>query len=273
MKFFSKLKVFCYLTIGLIGISSEVQANCFIVKDLKTNAIVAVEGECQERVSPCSTFKIPLSLMGYDSQLLHNSKAPTWAFKDEYASAYHVCIDKWKTEHDPMAWIKNSCIWYSQVLTKKLGQDKFKQYVELFNYGNKDISGDSGKNNGLTHSWLSSSLKISPLEEVEFLTKLLKNKIPVSQHAMDITKQILYISDIDKNWKLFGKTGSGYQLNSDGSYNKERQIGWFVGWVNHSTDNKQYVFAYLLKDQSPEKVVAGLRAKEEAEVKIKKLLK
>ncbi|WP_373369869.1 penicillin-binding transpeptidase domain-containing protein, partial [Klebsiella aerogenes] len=47
------------------------------------------------------------------------------------------------------------------------GDDKFittdyLQQCQKFEYGNQDVSGDSGKHNGLTQSWLMSSLTISP---------------------------------------------------------------------------------------------------------------
>ena len=46
-------------------------------------------------------------------------------------------------------WMKNSCVWYSQIITnKELGLEKFRDYVTKFDYGNRDISGDKGKNNG-----------------------------------------------------------------------------------------------------------------------------
>ncbi|MFV9875668.1 MAG: penicillin-binding transpeptidase domain-containing protein [Rickettsiales endosymbiont of Dermacentor nuttalli] len=44
------------------------------------------------------------------------------------------------------------CNRYSQVLTKKLGEKKFQNYVEKFHYSNEDISGDEGKNGELTES-------------------------------------------------------------------------------------------------------------------------
>ncbi len=53
--------------------------------------------------------------------------------------------------------MKNSCLWYSRLITKELGYKKFHDYVTKFNYGNQDTLGDKGKNNGLTNAWLSRS--------------------------------------------------------------------------------------------------------------------
>lgn len=71
-----------------------------------------------------------------------------WLFKEEYAAP----LGSWKHSHTPATWIQNSCIWYSQVLTAKLGIQKFQNYVNKFNDGNRDVSGDKGQYNGLTHA-------------------------------------------------------------------------------------------------------------------------
>jgi len=42
---------------------------------------------------------------------------------------------------------------------------------------------DDRKNNGLTHCWLSSSLKITPFQQIEFIEKLAKNELPFSKES------------------------------------------------------------------------------------------
>ncbi len=262
-----------YFFVGLLFFlfAQKGAADCFIIKNLESNAIIKSEGNCEKRVPPCSTFKIPLAIIGFETGNLKNATTPIWNFKKEYENAYHVCIKKWKAPHNPSSWVKNSCIWYSQVLAQQLGIKKLQQYVNIFNYGNKDLSGDPGRNNGLTHAWLSSSLKISAREQIEFITKILQNKLPVTIASVDVTREILFVSQIAQ-FKLFGKTGSGYQLDSNGVYNKDKQLGWFVGWLEDSTKNKHYVFAYLLENENSEKAITGLRAKEKAIIKIKTVL-
>ena len=41
---------------------------CFIAKE--NDKILKIEGDCSKRYAPESTFKIPLSLMGFDSGIL-----------------------------------------------------------------------------------------------------------------------------------------------------------------------------------------------------------
>jgi beta-lactamase class D len=46
-----------------------------------------------------------------------------------------------------------------------------------------------------------------------------------------LTKNIVYIEDLSYGWKLFGKTGSGYLLNSARTKKLALKHGWFV-WMD-----------------------------------------
>lgn len=248
----------------LIG-NASATTKCFIATE--NHQTLKQEGDCDTRYSPCSTFKIALSLMGYNEGLLIDEIHPERPFKNGYADS----IDVWKQTHNPTSWMKNSCVWYSQVLTKKLGLQKFRNYLRKFQYGNQDASGDRGKNNGLTHAWLSSSLKISPKEQNVFLQKLLNNKLPVSQHAHQMTKKIMVEEDLIDGWKLYGKTGSGNLLNHDGFRNTDRQIGWFIGWIQK--EQHTITFVHYIEDENKQDTYASLRAKKAAKEKLIALLK
>lgn len=263
-KYRSMLMIKLLLTTLMLGLvlvskgyteSSIAPQECFIIKDMNRGKILFQEGDIDQRRSPCSTFKIALSLMGYDAGILQDEKSPEWAYEEKYQAS----LDIWKTSHNPRTWMQNSCIWYSQILTQLLGYESFKNRIALLSYGNQDISGDPGQNNGLTSCWLSSSLKISPREQVAFLQKLLKGELPFSSHAIEMTKRILYVEDLPQEWKLFGKTGSGSQTNLDGTQINDRQIGWFVGWI--IKQDTTLIFAYSIQDQQKEELPAGKRAR------------
>ena len=149
-------------------------ADCFILQDLATNSIIFQEGQCLKPVSPCSTFKIPLAMIGFDSQILQTPNKPIWQYDANFEQTSDFCLDSWKQAHDPSLWLKHSCVWYSQKLTTQLGMEKLQAYIDEFHYGNRDLSGNPGKQDGLTQAWLSSSLKISPSEQILFLSKFWK---------------------------------------------------------------------------------------------------
>ncbi len=262
------LKYFSIFLLLLISQSAFSKTECFIVKNMKENKIILAEGNCEERFTPASTFKIPLSLMGFDSGIFTTETKPTWAYEEKYAE--YAWGEPCKVPQNPASWIRNSCVWYSQKLIKKLGEEKFQRYLNTFNYGNKDISGDANKNNGLMRAWLNSSLKISPKEQVEFISQLINNKLPVSNKFQTLTKDMLFAEDLPHGWKMYGKTGMVFQQNKSGAQNEERHIGWYVGWVHKGED--QLVFAYLIVDNQNQTESASMRAKQETKQRLIKMI-
>lgn len=212
------LFVFSILTISA-------QENFLLINNATNESVVAIGEQLDTRISPCSTFKIALSLIGFDAHILHNENAPIWQFQEGFPDF----LETWKTSQTPQTWMKHSCVWYSQLLTQQLGMHAMCNYMHLFNYGNQDFSG------GLTKAWLSSSLKITPREQAQFIQQLVSETLPISKHAIAMTRSILYIEQLNNEGKLFGKTGWGRAF--------DQEIGWFVGWVEK--DTKKFPFVYL----------------------------
>lgn len=254
MSIFDKLTALALIALHSFSFSEEKN---FLLYDLNTEQWLQESGTlCDDRVSPCSTFKIPLSLMGFDSTILIDENSPKWLFQEGYVDYLPI----WKNPQTPQLWMRNSCVWFSQVLTSQMGMQRFQSYVDAFDYGNKDLSGEPGKNNGLTHAWLGSSLKITPREQIFFLSKLVRNDLPVSPHSLEMTRRILFLEEFPGGWKLYAKTGSQALENPD------LKAGWFVGWLEKEA--RKVLFAFYLRDTEVVGGIGGYRAKEAA----KKLL-
>ncbi|MGJ7917324.1 penicillin-binding transpeptidase domain-containing protein [Massilia sp. LXY-6] len=95
--------------------------------------------------------------------------------------------ESWLHPTDPTKWMKDSVVWFSQQLTQSLGRERFADYTRKFEYGNTDVNSDQ-KHDALTLSWIGSSLQISPMEQVSFLTRLVKRRLGVSEHAFAMTE-------------------------------------------------------------------------------------
>ena len=241
------------MMLGFFVSHAQAEEQCFIAMNAKTGEIVAQKGTiCEIRLSPCSTFKIPLSLMGYETQVLQDETHPEWPFmvhtngSDAEVVPWLQMPKEQQTAQNPTSWMSKSIVWYSQALTTKMGNAKFKEFVERFDYGNKDVSGEPGKNNGLTNAWLSSSLKISPHEQLTFLRKLVNRELSLSPHTYEMTQKLVLIDPLDGGWKFYGKTGSGFEMKPDGTPNRDKQLGWCVGWAQK--EDQTYIFAYNIKD-------------------------
>jgi len=223
---------------------------CTLLVDADSGQALVREGQCDQRVTPASTFKVALSLMGYDSGILVDRKTPRLPFRPGYVD----WLPEWRSATDPGAWMKLSVVWYSQQVTTRLGLPRFQSYLDRFDYGNRDASGNPGQHDGLTEAWLSSSLKISPDEQAVFLRKLVNRTLPVSRKAVDMTTAIMRYPRLRNGWELYAKTGTGAEPNSP-------QHGWLVGWTTNG--KRTVVFARLVQDEERQDGPrAGLRVRD-----------
>jgi len=237
-----------------VCLPSLAQADCTLLAEAQSGKILLQQGQCEQALPPNSTFKIPIALMAYDAGLLQDERLPVLDFKAGYAD----WIESWKQPINPSSWMQYSVVWYSQILTQQLGMARFQDYLQRFEYGNQDASGDAGKDNGITNSWLSSSLRITPIQQLHFIRKLVNQQLPVSAQAQSLTKKITYLSNLNNGWRVHGKTGTGRL--ADGSSAAQDQIGWFIGWADNG--KQQIVFVHQIQDQIPaEQGYAGPRAK------------
>jgi beta-lactamase class D len=161
---------------------------------------------------------------------------------------------------DPTSWIRNSVVWYSQQVTRHVGERRFHQYVSSFRYGNQDLSGDPGQHNGLTNAWLSSSLQISPMEQIDFLERLVQRNLGVSARAYEMTGRITTVEPHPSGWVVHGKTGTGFPVDAKGESDEEHAYGWFVGWASNGPE--LIVFVRLIQDDHAQTEPAGMRARD-----------
>lgn len=231
---------------GMAAASSAQAAEvCTAIADAATGKVLVQRGDCQRQVTPASTFKIPLSLMGYDAGFLRDEHTPSLPFKEGYLD----WRPSWRQATDPALWMSESTVWFSQQLTSSLGKAKFAAYTRQFQYGNTDVSGDK-EHDGLTESWLGSSLRISPLGQLSFLGKVVNRQLGVSEHAYAMTARLTHYGKAPDGWRVNGKTGmgSGY--------------GWYVGWA--AKGERTYVFARLVEkdDRQPRDTPLSILARD-----------
>jgi beta-lactamase class D len=103
---------------------------------------------------------------------------------------------------------------------------------------------------GVDHFWLDGALRITALQQIEFLKKFYLNQLPVSERSSLIVKDML-INEANSKYILRAKSGLGSS--------RTPAIGWWVGWVE--TDNDTYFFALNLdvaKDQdAPKRMIVA----------------
>jgi len=229
---------------------------CTVIADAADGRVVLERGDCDTRVTPASTFKIPLAAMGFDSGLLADAHHPVLPFRE---GDVDWGGEAWRQPTDPTRWLRFSVVWYSQRLTRQLGAARLADYATRFGFGNADFSGDPGRDNGLERAWIISSLQVSPLEQVAFLRRLVNGTLPISPHAIEQTRRVVEPFPAPGGWAVHGKTGAAFPRRPDGSFDEARGYGWFVGWAER--EGRTLLFARLIQDEGPEPGTPGVRAR------------
>ena len=75
-------------------------------------------------------------------------------------------FEAWNADQTLQSAMNSSVNWYFESVDEQLGAADISNYIQEIGYGNENISGD------FSTYWMESSLKISPIEQVELLTKL-----------------------------------------------------------------------------------------------------
>ncbi|AYD00108.1 class D beta-lactamase [Neorhizobium sp. NCHU2750] len=237
--------------------TAEAKTICTLVADAASGKVLVEDGDCESRVTPASTFKMALAVIGYDSGFLKDEHAPTIPFKEGYVDWGG---EAWKQPTDPTRWLKYSVVWYSQQVTHALGEKTVHDYLVKMHYGNADFSGDAGKDNGLDRAWIASSLKISPKEQVAFLANLVNRRLDVSREAMDKAMRIVETTGIEGGWTVHGKTGMAYPRKPDYTFDEEHPWGWYAGWAEK--DGRKVVFTRLVQEEKKMPGTAGNRTRD-----------
>jgi beta-lactamase class D len=135
-------------------------------------------------------------------------------------------VEAWDRDQTLRSALKYSVVWVYQEIARQVGEQREAEFLKKFAYGNEDVSGR------VDHFWLDGQLRITALQQIEFLKKFYLNQLPVSERSSLIVKDML-INEANSKYILRAKTGLGVSRNP--------AIGWWVGWVE--TDNDTYFFA------------------------------
>lgn len=123
--------------------------------------------------------------------------------------------------------------WAYIELAKKIGKERYQQFLSKSNYGNGDLSQTD------PDFWNFGKFAISPINQVEFLHSLYKGTLPFSKKNMEIVKNVM-LSEQTDDYTIRAKTG----------WTRENNIntGWWVGYIE--TKKGTYIFATrLLQDR------------------------
>ena len=176
------------------------------------------------RVSPDSTYKIYDALIGLEAGVITPEDSTMEWNRELYP------FQEWNTDQTLQSAMSASVNWYFQEIDKQLGTSAIDRYIREIRYGNENTKG------GLSSYWMESSLKISPIEQVELLRKLYENNLGFGIQNVNAVKDSILLSSSEAG-NLYGKTGTGCIDGKDVN-------GWFVGYVE-APDNTWFFAANI----------------------------
>lgn len=180
------------------------------------------------RFVPASTFKIANSLIGLSVGAV-KSVDEVLPYGGEPQP-----FDTWERDMGLREAIALSNVPIYQELARRIGLESMRKSVSILGFGNEDV-GETVDN-----FWLDGPLRISAVEQAQFLAKLAQGKLPISEDIQASVREIVLLEQ-DKDWQLYGKTG---WENAPG-----RGVGWWVGWVQQN--DRVYAFALNLDIERP----------------------
>lgn len=201
-----------------------------VIYDLKDDTYQIYNNKrANTRFIPASTFKIANSLIALEiGAVKDESEIFVW---DGQVRSF----ESWNKDHTLASAFRYSVVPAYQEISRRIGRERMGQWVNRLDYGNKDISGEIDK------FWLEGPLKISAIEEVNFLRKLYNDNLPLSTRSKNIVKKIM-IAENGNGYTLRAKTGWAERASP--------QIGWWVGWIEHGTDVHFFALNIDIRDAS-----------------------
>lgn len=186
-----------------------------------------------QRFSPATSFKILNTLIAVQTGKITNennivintdsAQRKTITLKEAFAS---------------------SLVSYFQSIARQIGKDTLKSWIDSLGYGNKNISGP------VDSFWLNNQLKISPDEQLGFISKLYFDQLPFQKFAQQMTRNAMLQED-NTLYQLSYATGTGYDENNN-------PIGWVTGWIEENRHVYFFVTFLRTTDKNKDMRITGI---------------
>lgn len=190
---------------------------CVVFNQSKNSYYYSDTIKIQTLQSPNNSFHLYAGLIGLESGVIKNYETPSG---DDTLTNDNLI--KALKSHNPV---------FFSVNARRLKQEKLQNWLNLLNYGNRDISG------GTTVFWNNNSLKISTKQQFDLLKKLYYYNLPFSFENIRLVKSTFRLTKlVNKNVYTFKVTGM----------QNGKQHAWFIGYVEFL--NNTYMFVQSLEN-------------------------
>jgi beta-lactamase class D len=192
-----------------------------------------------EAMLPASTFKIPNSLIALETGVVGDPDKDVFKWDGVVRS-----IEAWNRDHTLRTAIAASGVPVYQEIARRIGAERMQKYLDLFEYGNRDIGG------GIDQFWLTGNLRIDPVEQVDFVDRLRRGVLPVSKRSQELVRDILPATKVG-DATIRAKSGLlGAELGKP-------SLGWMVGWAEKGSAST--VFALNVDVREPRHIADRMK--------------
>ena len=202
----------------------------FVVLDTQADVHIGHdETRARTRFIPASTFKIPNSLIGLASGAV--------ASADEVLpyGGQPQPFPQWEKDMSLREAIPISNVPIYQELARRIGLSRMQDAVTRLEYGNEDIGTQ------VDQFWLQGPLKISAVEQTQFLYRLTQAALPVPPTVQATVREMVLLEQ-GEDWALYGKTG--WAMGQD------PEVAWWVGWVTRGDAVYPFALNITVRDAS-----------------------
>lgn len=196
-----------------------------LIYDLKTDSYASSDiSRVDDANLPASTFKIFSTLAALQTGVI---EGPESMIPWDHVQHSRTELNRDLTLREAF---QISAVPHFQQLVQDVGRNRMQELVDANQYGNQSISGR------LDHFWLSGDLRISPLQQIDFLKRLYHDDLTFAEQHQATVKDIME-SEAGKGFTIRAKTGLTRCA-------PEKYVGWWVGWKE--TDDNALFFATML---------------------------
>ena len=187
---------------------------------------------------PASTFKIPNSIIALETGVVADPDKDIFKWDGVTRS-----IEAWNRDHTLRSAIAVSAVPVYQEIARRIGAERMQKYVDLLDYGNRDIGG------GIDQFWLTGNLRIDPVQQIDFLDRLRRSALPVSKRSQELVRDILPVTRVG-DAMIRAKSGLL------GAEQGRPSLGWMVGWAEKGSSVT--VFAMNMDCKEPAQIAARM---------------
>jgi beta-lactamase class D len=220
--------------------TDEGTAGTFVGYKVEDYLVIASDGNRSgQAVLPASTFKIPNSVIALETGVVGDPDKDIFKWDGVVRS-----IESWNRDHTLRSAISVSVVPVYQEIARRIGAERMQKYLDLFEYGNRDIGG------GIDRFWLTGNLRIDPVQQIDFVDRLRRGTLPVSKRSQELVRDILPVT----------KSGDAVIRAKTGLIGAEAgkpSLGWLVGWAEKGGANT--VFALNLDCSEPRHIADRMK--------------